>query len=494
MADETGGSKLDPADWDAFRLEARRLLDAAIDRMARARMLPWKEVGPEARQRLMPPLPQGGQPLTGIVNTLIEDVMPYATGNTHPRFFGWVHGTGLASAFLAEMAASAMNSNCGGRDHGAVYVERAVMDWCRQIFGMAEGSSGVLTTGTSQATLIALVTARHRLTGGTARREGIRTLPPMRVYAAAGAHQCVTKALEAMGHGAAALRTIATEGPAAGMNLERLSATIEEDKRNGDLPLAVVATAGSVDAGAFDRIEELADFCARTGLWLHVDGAFGAWICLADQPWRGLAAGIGRADSIAFDFHKWVGVQYDCGGVLLRDGANHHETFASRPGYLAAQQHGLGGGDPWFCDYGLELSRGFRALKVWTVLQSHGLDAIAASITQNCRQAAYLADRLRNGGHFRVPFAPPSNVCVFGIDRSDMSEEQRSACNRAICERLQLEGTSVFSTTRIGGEVFLRAAIVNHRTTFDDIDLTVAALDRALETLSPDHLNSHADQ
>jgi glutamate/tyrosine decarboxylase-like PLP-dependent enzyme len=317
-------------------------------------------------------------------------MLPYSTGNTHPRFFGWVHGTGLAECLMAEIVAAAMNSNCGGRDHGASYVEREVIRWCARVFGFPENCSGLLVTGTSQATVIALAVARQRVLGPRVRAEGLRHAPMLTAYAAEGAHSCITKALELLGLGSKALRRIPAR-EADGMDLSRLAAAVERDRAAGAKPFCVIGTAGSVDLGEFDNLEEVADFCRREALWFHVDGAFGAWATLAAEPWSGLARGIEQADSLAFDFHKWMYVQYDCGGVLIRDQALHRAAFASRPAYLAGQSRGLGSGEPWYCDYGIDLSRGFRALKAWCAIRAHGGSALGAAITRNCQLAARLA-------------------------------------------------------------------------------------------------------
>ena len=325
---------LDPENFDSFRRDAHALLDACLDHLKAARERPWQPVDSAARAVLAPALPETGIGESQLARELAERVLPFATGNTHPRFFGWVHGTGLAAGLLADMAASTMNSNCGGRDHGAIYVERAVIDWMRRIFGFPETASGLLTSGTSQSTVIALAAARVHMLGRVVRTNGLRDAPDHVAYCAAGAHSANQKALELLGHGAQALRRIPTTGPSGGMDLARLKEQLAADRAAGKRPFCVIATVGSVDTGACDDVDALADLCAREGLWLHVDGAFGCWARIADHPWRDLARGLERADSLAFDFHKWIYVQYDCGAVLIRHGDAHRAAFAIRPHYL----------------------------------------------------------------------------------------------------------------------------------------------------------------
>lgn len=473
-------SPLDPADWPAFRAEAHRLLDACIDHLATAREHPWRPLGETDRAALALGDADAGLGTAALADELARKVLPFATGNIHPRFFGWVHGTGLASGLLSEMVAATMNSNCGGRDHGAVYVEREVIDWCRRCFGFPENASGLLVSGTSQATVVAFTAARTRALGKASRQDGIQGLPKLTAYAVKGVHNATVKALELLGLGASALRTIAA-GADGRMDMAQLAETVAADRAAGRQPFCVVGTAGSVDLGLFDDIDALADFCAREQLWLHVDGAFGAWARLADAPWRDLARGIERADSLAFDFHKWMYVQYDCGAVLIRDEEIHRAAFAARPAYLAKQDQGLGGGEPWYCDYGTDLSRGFRALKVWSALRAYGRDALGRAITRNCELAARMGRLVEATPGLRLAQPVRLNVCCFSAAPEDWDGAAQDALNTGITHALQLAGEVVFSTTRIGGRTVIRAAITNHRTCAADIDSAIAAVVRRRE-------------
>jgi aromatic-L-amino-acid/L-tryptophan decarboxylase len=471
-------ASLDPNDFNDFRSEAHRLLDSCLDHLQSARDRPWQPVDAAARAALAPELPVRGIGEGRLARELAKSVLPVSTGNTHPRFFGWVHGTGLAAGLLADMTASAMNSNCGGRDHGAIYVERAVIDWARRIFGFPQGTSGLLTSGTSQSTLVALGAARIAAVGRDVRVTGLRPLPDLVAYCSAGAHSANDKALEMMGHGSQALRRISSVGPAGGMDVSRLKEHVAADRAAGKRPFCVIATAGSVDTGAFDDLSALADFCAAEGLWLHVDGAFGSWARIADAPWRDLTRGIDRADSLAFDFHKWMYVQYDCGAVLVRNSEAHRAAFATRPAYLEGQEAGLGGGDPWYCDYGIELSRSFRALRVWSCLRAYGIDRLARKISDNCRQAARMAALVAAAPELELAAPVVLNVCCFRFAPKGVEGATMDAMNRRIAQQLQLDGTVVFSTTSLNGRTALRAAIVNHRTRDEDIDVSIAAVRR----------------
>jgi len=470
-------SPLDPDDWASFRSEAHRLLDACVDHLSEARNHPWRALSEADRSAFKLGDATQGIGTAALVGELTHNVLPFSTGSTHPRFFGWVQGTGLANGLLAEMIAATMNSNCGGRDHGAAYVEREVIDWARRCFGFPPESSGLLVTGTSQATVIALAAARLKALGAGSRYGGIQGAIPLAAYAAKGVHNATSKALELLGIGSAALRTIATDANGS-IDLALLSQAVAADRAAGILPFCVVGTAGSVDQGLYDNIDGLADFCAKEQIWLHVDGAFGAWACLAQAPWCELARGIERADSLAFDFHKWMYVQYDCGAVLIRDEKIHRETFAARPAYLAVQEKGLGGGDPWYCDYGIDLSRGFRALKVWSALRAHGSEALGAAITRNCQLAARMEQCVQSTAGLRL-FAPVQlNVCCFSAAPEEWDGAEQDALNTKIVQQLQLTGDAVFSTTKLNDRIVIRAAIVNHRTCEADIDYAINAVVR----------------
>jgi aromatic-L-amino-acid/L-tryptophan decarboxylase len=322
---------------------------------------------------------------------------------------------------------------------------------------------------------VALACARLKALGAPSRRSGIQDSAKLVAYAAQGAHNAIAKAMELLGLGTTQLRLIAA--PDGGMDIESLRQAIAEDRATGLKPFCVVATAGSVDRGAFDDMEKIAALCDMENLWMHVDGAFGAWLRLAGAPWRNLTAGIEKAHSVALDFHKFMFVPYDCGAVLIRDESVHRATFAARPDYLASGGEALAGGEPWFCDYGIELSRSFRALKVWTALRLHGQDSFGAAISDCCSHARHMAERISQTAMLRLAAPVVSNVCCFGV-RAELPPDELSRLNQEIAARLQMSGEAVFSTTKIEGVTVLRAAIVNHRTTKQDAETAIAVAER----------------
>ncbi|WP_298257030.1 pyridoxal-dependent decarboxylase [uncultured Litoreibacter sp.] len=464
------GTHLDPENWDDFSREMHDLMDHCLQRMKSARELPWQPKPKDMAHRLALNPDTTGVGSAQSLEQLVQDIMPYATGNTHPRFFGWVHGAGLPVSVGAELVAATMNSNCGGRDHGAMEVERAALDWLLGVSGLPKQASAILTTGTSQATILALSAACNKQFGHEVRQTGIQSLPPVSVYVRSGTHSCIGKALEVLGFGSDAIRTVDTDADMR-MDMGSLAQLVAEDRAQGRVPLAVVGTAGAVNTGSFDPLQDIADFCAAQNIWMHIDAAFGFWVRLAEAPWAQLATGMERANSIACDFHKWMSVPYDCGACMIYDRSLHINSFTSRPSYLEQQDAGLGGGDLWFCDYGLELSRGFRALKVWTAIKSIGEEAFSKSITDNCKQAALMAELVRASDVLELPYEVTSNVCCLYVKHGDANQ---------IAAQLQLNGDAVFSTTVIKGRSCLRAALVNHRTTSQDIRAAIAAVEDAV--------------
>jgi glutamate/tyrosine decarboxylase-like PLP-dependent enzyme len=465
---------LDPENWTQTRAAAHRMLDAALDKMEHATQGPvWQPFPDNLKQGLQAPLPQQGAGVVAM-QARAQTLLPYGVGNTHPRFFGWVHGAGAASGLIADIAASAMNANLGGRDHGAIYVEKQVVDWVRQMFGLPDTASGLVVSGTSMATIIALKVAREAALGLAIRSDGVGA-HRLVGYASSQAHNCVARAFDLLGLGAGALRSVPVNA-AYEMDLSALAEMIAQDRADGLQPFLVVGTAGSVNVGAFDDLEALADLAAKQDMWLHVDGAFGAAGVLSDTL-RPRLKGIERADSLAFDFHKWLHVNYDAGFVMVRDGAAHLAAFSSRPDYLQAAKRGLAAGNPWPVEYGPELSRGFRALKIWAQLVEHGTDKLGAMISKNCAQARYLA-RLVQDHPALILLAPvASSIVCFRYGDSD-------AVNGEIVMQLQESGIAAPSVTTLDGETAIRVNITNHRTRNCDLDLLVAEVVRLGEALT----------
>jgi aromatic-L-amino-acid/L-tryptophan decarboxylase len=462
---------LDPADWSGLRALGHHMLDDMFDHLASLRDGPvWRPMPDAVRQALRGPLPREPRPPEAVYEEFQRLVLPYATGNLHPRFMGWVHGGGNPVGMLAELLAGGLNANLGGRDHAPIEIERQVIAWAAEMLGFPPDASGVLVTGTSIANLIGLLVARSASLGSEVRGDGVRGAPLV-AYTSAAAHGCLPRAMEMAGLGRNALRMIACDDQGR-MRSDALADRVAEDRARGLLPFLLVGTAGTVDIGAIDDLAALADFAAADGLWFHVDGAFGAIAALAPKL-RPLLAGIERADSVAFDFHKWAQVPYDAGCIVVRDASRQLDTFGAEAAYLRREQRGLAGGEVWPCDLGPDLSRGFRALKVWMTLSVYGADRIGAIAQQTCDLATALAARVDREPALERLAPVALNIVCFRFIAADGDLDR---LNADIVAELQESGIAAPSTTTVNGVLAIRAAIVNHRTNRTDIAIFVDAV------------------
>ncbi|HKJ73655.1 MAG TPA: aspartate aminotransferase family protein [Alphaproteobacteria bacterium] len=463
-------STLDPADWDDLRTLGHRMLDDMLDYVQQIRDRPvWREMPDEQRGTFRSALPSNPTDAASVYDEFTRTVVPYALGNVHPGFMGWVHGGGTPVGMLAEMLAAGLNSNLGGRDHAGIEVERQVVDWVRQIFEFPDTASGLFVTGTSMANLLAILVARRWALDQSCRTEGITARgSSLRAYTSRAAHSCIARAMDFAGFGSDALRVVDTDRQHR-MNVSALRAAIETDRKAGLEPFLVIGSAGTVDIGGIDDLEAIAGICLDERLWFHVDGAFGALAKLSPDLAPRLA-GIEQADSIAFDFHKWGQVPYDAGFLLVRDATHHMDAFASPAAYLRREARGLAAGSPWPCDLGPDLSRGFRALKTWFTLKTFGTERLGQSIARSCEVARYLEARILAEPKLELLAPAQLNIVCYRY-----RSEDPDAFNAALAVAIQESGIAAPSTTILGGKLAIRAAVVNHRTRENDVDALIDA-------------------
>lgn len=414
-------------------------------------------------------VPRKGSGAAAAYESFVSDILPYGIGNTHPRFWGWVMGNGSADGVLGELLAAGMNPNVGGFDDSATLVEEQVIRWMAELMGFPAGTSGLLMSGGTMANLIGLAVGRHARAGFDVRAEGLRGGPMLRVYGSAETHSWLKKAMELMGMGRAALSTIGVDDQYR-MKVDALKRAIEADRAAGMRPICVVATAGTVNTGATDDLPAIADLCTEEGLWFHVDGAFGAPAYWSEKL-RGQVRGMERADSLAFDLHKWGYMPYDIGCILVRDAETHKAAFATGASYLTAMERGPAAGGLRFADRGIELSRGFRAMKAWMILKSQGVNAITAVMEQNVEQARYLASLVEKSPVLELAAEAPLNIVCFRYAAA--SDDQ----NREILMQLQESGMAVPSSTVLRGRFAIRVAISNHRSRREDFNLLVKTVE-----------------
>lgn len=471
-----GEESLDPHDWGELRELGHRMIDEMLTYLETVRERPvWKPLTPEIKGEFKQPLPRVPQGEAQAYEDFRRAVLPNPMGNIHPRFWGWVIGTGTPFGMLAEMLAAGMNPNLGGGDHAANYVEAQVIDWCKEIMGYPPDASGLLVSGGSMANLVGLTVARNTGAGFDIRRDGVGAATGrMMVYASSEVHSSVQKAVELLGMGSESL-CLTPVNDRFEIELPALEAAIREDRLAGRQPLCVVGNAGTVNTGAIDNLDALADVCVKEGLWYHVDGAFGALATLAPEL-RPRLKGIERADSLAFDLHKWMYVPIEVGCALVRNPLYHYRAFSHTPEYLSHMTGGLAGGSIWFSDLGVQLTRGFRALKVWLSFKAHGLDAYARLIQQNVDQAAYLAERIRQTPQLELVAPVPLNIVCFRYVVPGWDDAALNPLNQELLIRLHESGIAAPSYTTLNGRYALRVANVNHRSRREDFDILVDAV------------------
>ena len=468
---------LDPEDWDEFSRLAHEALDMIVEHTRALSLRPvWQQTPQRTLDRFSKQLPRASRDFASVLDDIRSDILPYGTGNGHPSFFGWVHGGGTPYGMVAEMLAAGLNANCGGRNHVAIEVERQIARWAAQMLDYPTCASGLFVTGTSMANFMALLVARDAALGHEVRHSGICGAPQLVGYASAQAHGCIGQAFELSGIGSDWLRKIDVDASGR-MILAALQREVIADRQAGRKPFLVIGTAGTGNTGAIDDLEGIARIADQEGLWFHVDGAFGALAALSPRL-RPLLRGIERSRSVAFDFHKWAHVPYDAGFLLVREGQMHRSTFASPAAYLQRLPRGLGSGDIWPCDLGPDLSRGFRALKVWTTIQTLGADRIASAIEKCCDLAAHLEDRLRRSDFFEPAAQVRLNVVCFRL-----RDRPSSQAHETIVMELQERGIAAPSTTTLHGMTVIRAAIVNHRTLRSHVDGLIDAAEECARRL-----------
>jgi aromatic-L-amino-acid decarboxylase len=469
---------LDPDNWDEFTRTSHNALDLMIDFLRGVAEGPvWRQAPPEVQARFDAPLPHDGQDFSAVIDIFRSSILPYGTGNLHPLFMGWVHGAGTPYGMIAEMLAAGLNANCGGRNHIGIEVERQIARWAAEMFGYPAGASGLFVTGTSMATFLGLLVARDAAVGHEVRRGGLKSDPQLVLYASSEAHGCVPQAADLAGIGSAHLRLVPVAANG-GIDVDRLRIAIRSDRDAGHRPFLVVGTAGTVNTGAFDDLDALADVAHAEGLWFHVDGALGA-LAILSPTFRPRLKGLERSHSIAFDFHKWAHVPYDAGFLLVRDPNLHRATFAHPVPYLARAPRGLGSGGTWPRDLGPDLSRGFRALKAWMTIRTLGADRIGAAIDRCCAVARHLEGLLAASSSF-VPAAPVHlNIVCFGL-----RGRREEALLEPIVMDLQERGIAAPSMTVLDGKPVIRAAIVNHRSEERHMDLFVRELEASRQRLA----------
>jgi glutamate/tyrosine decarboxylase-like PLP-dependent enzyme len=476
---------LDPRDWNELRVLGHRMVDDMLAYLEQVRERPvWQSVPDDVKASLGGPPPLEPTDVGAVYEQFRRDILPYPTGNIHPRFWGWVMGTGTPVAMLADMLASGMNPHLAGYDQSASLVERQVVRWMAELLGFPLDVSGLLVSGGSMANLVGLTVARNTKAGFDLRENGLQApgLPRLVFYGSSETHSWARKAAELLGLGNSAFRRVPVTADYQ-VDLAALRSAVAADRKAGARPFCVIGNAGTVNTGATDDLPTLARIARDEDLWFHVDGAFGAFAALAPSL-RERVAGMEQADSLAVDLHKWGYLPFEVGLALVRDEAAHRAAFATRSSYLEPIPRGIVAGGLPFAELGIQLSRGFRALKVWMSLKTHGARALGRLVEQNVRQAQHLCDLIEAHPRLELLAPAPLNVVCFRFTAPGLDPAAHDDVNQEILIRLQERGIAVPSSTVLDGRFALRVAITNHRSRLDDFDLLVDSVTRIGEQLS----------
>ncbi|MGH2589280.1 MAG: pyridoxal phosphate-dependent decarboxylase family protein [Actinomycetota bacterium] len=491
-------------DWDSAR--ARAFADGVADIWEELlRTLPKlpvtrRETEAEVHEAVAIDVPEEPMAEDELLAYLREVVLEHSMYPGHPRFYAYISGAGTVPGAAADLLAAGLNQNLGGwrLSPAATEIELTLTRWFADRFRLPDTAGGLIVSGGAMASFVALKTARDRTSGWDVRRDGVRAGPPLAIYQSAEAHVVNDRAADMLGLGMGSVRHVPVDG-AFRMRVDLLREAIRIDRERGVRPIAVVGSGGTVATGSIDPLPEIADVCAEEGLWFHVDAAYGGPAVLADDL-RPLLAGIERADSIAFDPHKWLYTPHSGGCVLVRDLRHLGESFVVHPTYTKADKGRTGWGLD-LMEHGPQFSRGFWALKVWVSLLAHGRRAYAARISHDAALARYLAARAAEREEFE-PAAPVTlSIACFryvppSLGQGSGREEYLNELNERLLTEIVLDGRVFCSNAVLDGRYVLRACIVNFRTEAGDLDalLDVAAgLGARLDAeLRPDPLKEGA--
>lgn len=480
---------LDPEEWESMRTLGHRMIDDVLDYMKTVRERPvWQPIPEEIKAHFKKPVPHDPQNPEEVYREFVEKVLPYNMGNINPRFWAWAMGTGNVMGTFAELLAASMNTNSGGNENSdsSFHVEKQVIDWIKDMLGFPASASGLLTSGCSAANLIGLTVARNAKAGCDLRKKGLQAVSrKMMLYASQEIHSSIQRAVEILGLGSNALHLVPVNDYFQ-IEVTELKNAIQKDRENGCLPFCVVGAAGTINTGGIDDLNALADLCQSENLWLHVDGACGAWAALAPDA-KSKVAGMERADSLALDLHKWMYMPFEIGCILVRNEESHRKAFTLTSDYLVHGQdkRGItGGSSPWLSDYGFQLTRGFRALKAWMSIKEHGSRKYGRLIQQNINQAHYLSELIKSQPELQLSAPVTLNVVCFRYVASSMDDAAVDELNKQIVIELQEQGNVVISGTTIKGKYVLRAGIINHRSRLDDFDFLIREVIRVGKDLT----------
>ncbi len=443
---------------EEFRRHGHALVDWMADYLGGVAQLPiTPAVAPGQIRRAIPSsAPLAGEPFDALMRDFRELIVPGMTHWNHPGWFAYFPCNNSPPSILAEMLTSTMGAQCmsWATSPAATELEQVVMDWLRQMIGLPPEFVGVIQDTASTATLVALLSARERVTGGAAGADGLAGGPPLAVYASAEAHSSVDKAVKLAGYGLARLRRIDTDRSLA-LRPELLECALAQDTEAGIRPACVIASVGTTSSSAIDPVPAIAEICRGYGVWLHVDAAYAGPAAIVPEL-RWIFDGVGQADSVVLNPHKWLLTNFDCTAYYVRDPAALLGAFQASPEYLRTAY------DPEvvnFRDWGIQLGRRFRALKLWFVLRTYGVEGLQAMIRGHVALARELETWIRGEPDFEVMAPVPLGLVCFRYRPAGLGEAELDDLNRRLLERVNAARRVFLTHTRLGGRYAIRLVV-----------------------------------
>jgi glutamate/tyrosine decarboxylase-like PLP-dependent enzyme len=468
MSKERKMETLDPENWEEFKTLGQKIMEDALSHLQNIRDYPTSKMPEEAWQKLLVPFSEKGEGAEKVYNSVSENLIPYSVYTTRPQFWGWVAGTGSPYGVLVDTLLSSRNSGAGCMETIPLWLKS--INWIKELLQVPNEYSGVFVGGGSEASFTGLAVARNAKAEVNMKTEGMQSVKrKMVLYGSEEIHHCLERSVELLGLGSDALRWIPVDDHYR-IKIDDLEKAITEDKKQGLHPFCVIGNAGTVNTGAFDDLNALSDICQREDMWLHVDGAFGAWVRLSETH-KHLVDGLERADSIAIDLHKWMSMQYPIGVTLVRDKVAHYRTFVY--GHDAKYLDTVLGDldlDSMTIMSSLALSSENVGVKAYMLLRAFGKEKYRNLIQQNIDGIKYLADKLEREPLFEVMAPVVSNIVCFRYNPGGLAEEQLEKMNRMIQGELWNIVFGMVSDTILDGKYTLRVCNINHRTRNEDFD------------------------
>jgi glutamate/tyrosine decarboxylase-like PLP-dependent enzyme len=476
---------LDPENWDETKALGHKMLDDMFEHIKKSKTEPWRFVTGEQTASVLVPLTANGEGEKAVYDAFVKDILPSMIGPKTARFWGYVVGGGSPYGMLADMLTSGTNMPADSAFSAAFNVNKQALNWIKEMLDYPLSASGTFGSGGSEANFTGLAVARNARAEVDIKTKGVQGAPKkMTLYVSDQGHDCLDRSIELLGLGTDALKHIPTDENCK-IRLDLLEKAIQEDRKNGSNPFCIIGCAGTVNSGAFDDFNALADLSEREKMWLHVDGAFGGWVKLS-KTHRKPSNGMERADSLAIDLHKWMDMPYGIGCTLVRNPRDHIKTFVygHEAAYLKTAMDAFE--DQYHtANLGLRFSNQILALKVYMLLRAYGREKYSRLIQQNIEQINYLANRIKKESNLEVTVPVESNICCFRYNPGGLDESQLEKLNKAILDGLWKLSAFVVSDTTIKGKYMLRACNVNHRSSYEDFDWLVDEVKKLGEQCSP---------